>query len=183
MDPGAEERLVHVDVPESRDQMLVQQHGFDLPWPSPQGTVKPCRAESRFERFLPESLSERFDRSAGDNRDPPKLPLIPESQIHAVVQLERQMLEANLRILAIDDQESPCHPQMDDHPEIIVKIEQEILPPAVDVDDLPSQERGDWVNSVFALQDTGEGFASPHGNDRATLREVRRYSPHRFDFR
>jgi hypothetical protein len=50
------------------------------------------------------------------------------------------MLKADWWNVMVDNQEATCHPKMDDHPEIVVQQEQQILSSSTNVADTPADD-------------------------------------------
>jgi hypothetical protein len=107
---GAEQGLVDVNVAEAANQRLIEKNRLDLPWAASQALFKPCGRETSFERLATQPSIQTIEIIAMSVDDPAELALVGEAQVEAVVELDRQSLEAERRFLSRNRAESPGHP-------------------------------------------------------------------------
>ena len=78
MEAGPEERLVHVDVPEPREEGLVEEQGLEGAIPAPERGAEPAGGEIGAEGLGPEVRQERG--RVGLEAEAPELADVEESQ-------------------------------------------------------------------------------------------------------
>src|SRR4051812_40743148 len=132
MDSRLEERLVDVDIAQTTDEALVEEHGLDLAWAAPQALLKPRGCKFTLERLTAKPLLEQAEIVAINVNDATELALVGESQIESVGELDRQALEAKWRLYSWDRAQPAGHPQVDDDGGIVVELDNQILGAATD---------------------------------------------------
>src|SRR3954465_9439985 len=100
VDSCSEKGLVDVDIAQTTDESLVEEHGLDLAWPAPQALSEPCGGEFTLERLTAQPLFEQAEIIAIDVNDATELALVGETQIETVVEFDREVFEAKRRLLS-----------------------------------------------------------------------------------
>ncbi len=127
VNPGPEERLVNVDVAESGDQVLVEEQALHLAASSKDHLAEAIGRERRREGFWAEATVQGPEQVAVDVEDPAELALVGESQLGAVVQPDRQVLEPDRGVRGHCDLERAGHAEVNEEGGPVVEVGDEVF--------------------------------------------------------
>lgn len=150
MEPGAEEGLVDIDVPETGDKRLVEENRLETTGSALEPVGKDTGSKTTAERFRTEAAVECVNRLRLDVKDPSEFSLIGKPEIGPVVEFNCQVLETYRRGVTLVMSQAPSHPQVNKQRGAVVKIGDEILGTAPESRDLPAAQAG--KNSVWIVR-------------------------------
>ena len=137
MNSRAKQGFVHVDVPESSDDGLIEQTCFDFGRAPSQQRCQPRARKGRVKWFNSEAVIERSRGVCVQVQDAAKLPLVTETEVGSVVEFDGQMFETNRRGGAIGEDEATGHKQVNHQTRAVVEGEEKILAASMNRDDPP----------------------------------------------
>lgn len=109
---GQKERLIDVDVAETGDQSLIEQHTLQLTGAPGEAGREHLRRELIRQRFGTETPVQSLDVSREEVEHPAELPLVREPEIVPVVELDCQVLEPEPGSVPRDDAQLAGHAEM-----------------------------------------------------------------------
>lgn len=149
MDPAQIERLIGVDIPHSRDEVLVHKRHLDLPRTTVRnlhkliaGCLQRLGAKLGERGLFPEFVIRKKAQAA-------ESPEIIEAELHRISSRNRLKFEYHQimfghRSIAMDPEKVPGHFEMPPQGQIVRKLDQDILPAAGDrFDSLPGENFGE----------------------------------------
>lgn len=144
MEPRTKEGFIDINVAKTGDQALVEKHALELPRPPRQGRAEFLRGEGPAQRLRPKPTVQPPQVIRQDMQHPAEFALVGESQIGAVSQLDREVLEAQGGSGAGNDFEPAGHPQVNQQRRPVVEIEHQVLRPSPGADEpATDQSRSD----------------------------------------
>jgi hypothetical protein len=180
VDSRPEQRLIDVDISQTTDETLVEEHGLDLARAAPQALFKPRRREFALERLTAKPLFEKTKIVAVRVNDATELPLIGEPKIEAVGELDCQAFKAKWRLLVWDHAQPAGHPQVDDDSSVIVEVDNEVLgTPADTTNDTSFDPNQDVFDS--SIGENARKITDPERADPLTDDLVDQGAPDGFD--
>jgi hypothetical protein len=127
MDTTAKEGFVDVNVAEAGDEGLVQQRRFDAAGAAGQRAVKTCRLEAPVVRLGTKLSVQGFHVVRRREADAAKLPLVSETEVMPVIEMNCQVLETDRGGIGSYEQEPAGHSEVNHEREARLKWKQEIF--------------------------------------------------------
>lgn len=156
VNPGPEQRFVSVNVPDSRDQRLIEKNCLDLSCATRERRQQPGRGEAPSQWLDAEFRIERFHVVPGCDLHPPEFSLIGEPELTTISEVEPQMFETSRRSVAIGDEQVSGHSQVDDDRCVTREVEEQVFPPAPKSDELLTCHRSGELGGSHRLDDAGK---------------------------
>ncbi len=127
MDAGEIERLVRIDVADSRDCFLIEQGTFDgcRPFCKDRGKCRACESVRKWLRTKI-GLQTQF-RITGMDNDTTEFPLIGKAEIDPVLKMKRQVLEADRIDVDWYEFDVARHAEVDFNSAAVVEIDQQVF--------------------------------------------------------
>ncbi len=139
MDAGAKERLVRVDVAQTRHNRLIEQRGFDGAAASRQPRGQRLHSEAGIQRLRAERGEERRQLLRAGQRQPPKLARIGIQQAPVVVQHDGDA-HVGLVFVGRGQAQIARHAAVHEQDRAVIQIDQQVFAaPANRGDDTPGQ--------------------------------------------
>ena len=135
VDPGAEERLVGVDVAHARDPLLVQQERLDRRLPPARQLAHRLRREVGPSGSTPTPREVVLERLVTQQHDSgPEAPRVGEQHAPAVLQEgpHPDVLAVRAVVGLRDQQQVPRHPQMHDQVDLVLEPQSQVLAAALE---------------------------------------------------
>ena len=175
VDARAPERLVRVDVPESRDDPLVEEDGLERRAAAAELIRQPPRRESRPERLRPVLRREvRVELGALEHEPRPEAPHVAVGESRTVVELEhRALVRHGLPV------EATRHAEVHEEPEAALEPEQQVLPAPLDGDDAIALELLRDLEEI--VRPSQARIEDLHARERPTFQARRELRPDGLD--
>ncbi len=141
VNPRAKQRLIRVNIAQTSNASLIEQHTLDRPGPPGKQLLESLDGKIGIKRLNAKAVAQAFKPCPVQQEHPAELALIGEAQVKPAIELECQVLKSLGRLGSLPEHQPSSHAEMHRDRHIAAQVEQQEFTTASNPRDLLAGDR------------------------------------------